>query len=215
VQLTSGVESSQTATVLSGYGWWTDTGTDMSRGQSPDFCIWCSIHNRTRRSPVETCWLRCSSSLDLPITSRMLGVDLVGSRRIQPAHVGWPVGPDGSRRIEKDRLDDQTDDQGHPIDCRMARQTVLGVMSLSLALEACERACAQPRPTGDCCVQVESDTRLLVLAAGLLRTTRTAHVLLAYASATPQHLGPIVNVIRWTDPRLRQGRQRAAWPHRQ
>jgi hypothetical protein len=34
-----------------------------------------------------------------PITRRMLGVDLDGSGRIQPAHVGWPVGPDGSRRI--------------------------------------------------------------------------------------------------------------------
>jgi hypothetical protein len=32
---------------------------------------------------------------DLPIARRMLG-----------------VGPDGSRRIQKDRLDDQTDDQG-------------------------------------------------------------------------------------------------------
>jgi hypothetical protein len=41
----------------------------------------------------------------------MLGVDLVGSRRIQPAHVGCPVGPDGSRRIQKDRLDDHRDDQ--------------------------------------------------------------------------------------------------------
>jgi hypothetical protein len=49
---------------------------------------------------------------DLPITRRMLGVGLVGSRRIEPAHVGWPVGLDGSRRIQKDRLDDQTDDQG-------------------------------------------------------------------------------------------------------
>jgi hypothetical protein len=28
MQLTSAVESSQTATVLSGYGWWTDTETD-------------------------------------------------------------------------------------------------------------------------------------------------------------------------------------------
>ena len=35
---------------------------------------------------------------DLPITRRMLGVDLVGSRRISPAHVGCLVGPDGSRR---------------------------------------------------------------------------------------------------------------------
>jgi uncharacterized glyoxalase superfamily protein PhnB len=41
------------------------------------------------------------------ITRRMLGVDLVGSRRIQPAHVECLVGPDGSRRIQKDRLDDQ------------------------------------------------------------------------------------------------------------
>jgi hypothetical protein len=41
----------------------------------------------------------------------MLGVELDGSRRIEPAHVGWPVGPDGSRRIQKDRLDDQADDQ--------------------------------------------------------------------------------------------------------
>src|SRR5512132_81030 len=37
MQVRSGAESSQTARVLSGDGWWTDTGTDMSRGQSPDF----------------------------------------------------------------------------------------------------------------------------------------------------------------------------------
>jgi hypothetical protein len=42
----------------------------------------------------------------------MLGVGLDGSRRIEPAHVGCLVGPDGSRRIQKDRLDDQMDDQG-------------------------------------------------------------------------------------------------------
>jgi hypothetical protein len=41
----------------------------------------------------------------------MIGVDLVGSRRIEPAHVGCAVAPDGSRRLQKDRLDDQTDDQ--------------------------------------------------------------------------------------------------------
>src|SRR5215207_8884403 len=46
------------------------------------------------------------------IRSLVLCVDLVGSRRIWPAHVGGLVGPDGSRRIQKDRLDDQTDDQG-------------------------------------------------------------------------------------------------------
>jgi hypothetical protein len=42
----------------------------------------------------------------------MLGVDLVGSRRIEPAHVACVVGPGGSRRIQKDRLDDHRDDQG-------------------------------------------------------------------------------------------------------
>jgi hypothetical protein len=41
----------------------------------------------------------------------MLGVDLVGSRRIWAAHVACLVGPDGSRRIQKDRLDDHRDDQ--------------------------------------------------------------------------------------------------------
>ena len=52
------------------------------------------------------------STNDLPITRRMLGVDPVGSRRISAAHVECRVGLDGSRRIQKDRLDDQTDDQG-------------------------------------------------------------------------------------------------------
>jgi hypothetical protein len=45
------------------------------------------------------------------IRSLVLCVDLVGSRPIWPAHVGCLVGPDGSRRILSDRLDDQTDDQ--------------------------------------------------------------------------------------------------------
>jgi hypothetical protein len=35
---------------------------------------------------------------DRQIRSLMLGVELVGSRRILPAHVGWLVDPDGSRR---------------------------------------------------------------------------------------------------------------------
>jgi hypothetical protein len=42
----------------------------------------------------------------------VLYVDLVGSRRIWPAHVGCLVDPDGSRTTPSDRLDDQTDDQG-------------------------------------------------------------------------------------------------------
>jgi hypothetical protein len=45
------------------------------------------------------------------IRSLVLCVDLVGSRRIWPAHVGGVVDPDGSRRIPSDRLDDQPDDQ--------------------------------------------------------------------------------------------------------
>jgi hypothetical protein len=44
----------------------------------------------------------------------MLGVDLVGSSRIEPAHVACRVGPDGSRRIQKDRLDDQMEIKAHP-----------------------------------------------------------------------------------------------------
>src|SRR4029450_6288937 len=43
----------------------------------------------------------------LSITSQMFRVDLDGSRRILPAHVGCAVDPDRSRRIQKDRLDDQ------------------------------------------------------------------------------------------------------------
>jgi hypothetical protein len=41
----------------------------------------------------------------------VFSVDLVGSRRIWPAHVGCLVDPDGSRRVLLDRLDDQPDDQ--------------------------------------------------------------------------------------------------------
>jgi hypothetical protein len=41
----------------------------------------------------------------------VLCVDLVGSRRIWPAQVGWVVDLVGSRRVLSDRLDDQTDDQ--------------------------------------------------------------------------------------------------------
>src|SRR4029453_9126383 len=46
------------------------------------------------------------------IRSLVLRVDLIGSRRIWAAHVGCLVGPDGSRRLQTDRLDDQRDDQG-------------------------------------------------------------------------------------------------------
>jgi hypothetical protein len=45
------------------------------------------------------------------IRSLVLSVDLVGSRRIWPAQVGWVVGRVGSGRVQSDRLDDQRDDQ--------------------------------------------------------------------------------------------------------
>jgi hypothetical protein len=72
------------------------------------------VHERTTKSrpsewqTVPLLGRRRIGTGDLPITSRMLRVDLDGSRRIEPAHVGWPVGPDGSRRIQTDRLDDQS-----------------------------------------------------------------------------------------------------------
>src|SRR4029453_8509870 len=50
-------------------------------------------------------------TLNRQIRSLVLCVDLVGSRPIWPAHVGWPVGLDGSRRVLSDRLGDQADDQ--------------------------------------------------------------------------------------------------------
>jgi hypothetical protein len=59
-----------------------------------------------RSPPCQKCSVTCGfgarggiRTLDLPITRRMLGVGLDGSRRIEPAHVGWLVGPDGYRRI--------------------------------------------------------------------------------------------------------------------
>jgi hypothetical protein len=45
------------------------------------------------------------------IRSLVLYVDLVGSRRIWPAHVAGLVDLDGSRQVPSDRLDDQADDQ--------------------------------------------------------------------------------------------------------
>src|SRR5918995_2231406 len=45
------------------------------------------------------------------IRSLVLCVDLVGSRPIWPAQVGWVGDLVGSRRILSDRLDDQRDDQ--------------------------------------------------------------------------------------------------------
>jgi hypothetical protein len=65
---------------------------------------------------------RNTQTLDLPITRRTLGVNLDGPRRIQPAHVGCLVGPDGSRRVQTDRLDDQMNDQGASDKNRMAKQ---------------------------------------------------------------------------------------------
>jgi hypothetical protein len=61
--------------------------------------------NRERNGqPLLDCGQRTERSghvPDLPITRRMLGVDLVGSRRIEPAHVEGLVDPDRSRRIQE------------------------------------------------------------------------------------------------------------------
>jgi hypothetical protein len=60
---------------------------------------------RPERDP--NVWHRPARPADRQIRSLVLGVDLVGSRRIEPAHVGWVVDLDGSRRVLSDRLDDQ------------------------------------------------------------------------------------------------------------
>jgi hypothetical protein len=52
-----------------------------------------------------------ANSPDRQIRSLVLYVDLVGSRRIWPAHVGRVVDRVGSNRTPSDRLDDQADDQ--------------------------------------------------------------------------------------------------------
>jgi hypothetical protein len=78
------------------------------QGQEP-------VGDRHQRSPVINtgrCRPAVQVTLHHSITSRMLGVDLDGSRGIWPAHVGCLVGPGGSRRIQKDRLDDHRDDRG-------------------------------------------------------------------------------------------------------
>jgi hypothetical protein len=65
------------------------------------------------RSPVGCPVVASREGFEPPnrqIRSLVLYVDLVGSRRIWPAHVDCLVGPDGSRRIPSDRPDDQTDD---------------------------------------------------------------------------------------------------------
>ena len=60
--------------------------------------------------------------LDLPTTSRMLGVELDGTRRILPAHVGAlsiQTGPDGYRRIVWMVIGMI---KGHPTQNRMTRR---------------------------------------------------------------------------------------------
>jgi hypothetical protein len=65
----------------------------------------------------------------------VLRVDLVGSRRIWPAHVGCLVDPDGSRLVPSDHLDDQA---------RQARSTDLigeskGLVSGALSTDSMHR----------------------------------------------------------------------------
>jgi hypothetical protein len=60
------------------------------------------------------------------IRSLVLCVDLVGSRRIWPAHVARLVDLVGSRRIPSDRLDDQRDD--HVPSDRETDGTLVGLL---------------------------------------------------------------------------------------
>jgi hypothetical protein len=85
---------------------------------------------------------RNARALDLPITSRMLGIYLDGSRRIEPAHVGCLVGPDGSKRVLSNRLDDQTDDHISKATCR-GRAAVTS--TILVAAERWRRSWQQPR----------------------------------------------------------------------
>jgi hypothetical protein len=73
----------------------------------PDSIVSCSAS----QPPARRQSLRDSGGTRRQIPSLVLCVDLVGSNRIWPAHVGRLVGPDGSRTVPSDRLDDQTDDQ--------------------------------------------------------------------------------------------------------
>jgi transposase len=60
----------------------------------------------------------------------MLRVGLDGPRRIEPAHVRCLVGPDGSRRIQTDRLDDHRDDQAHPTGHRVIAEHTRAITTL-------------------------------------------------------------------------------------
>jgi hypothetical protein len=60
----------------------------------------------------------------------MIGVDLVGSRRIEPAHVGCLVSPDGSRRLQSElRL---TERPGHGAE--LADEAAIDGFSPSIAV---------------------------------------------------------------------------------
>jgi hypothetical protein len=106
-------------------------------------CLCCTQGTATARAPPVGAFLAivpltCSSSaprgirtFNRQIRSLVLCVDLVGSRRIWPAHVGWVVGPDGSRPVPSDRLDDQRMIKclrwkGRRTDCSGARPASLG-----------------------------------------------------------------------------------------
>jgi hypothetical protein len=102
VLLRSGVESSQVARVLSSYSWWTDTGTDMSRGQSPDFASGALpttglVDHQSRlagyaAAAPSTFRLRAGCSASTWMAPDRSGLLTLDAPSVQTA-------PDGSRRI--------------------------------------------------------------------------------------------------------------------
>jgi hypothetical protein len=100
--------------------WRSGAGTPTARrsNQTNDYRL-PPRGRRCQRCPL-TCGFEARGGIrthDLSITSQMLRVRLDGAGRKLPAHVGWPVDLVGSRRIQKDRLDDHRDDQC-PFDSR-------------------------------------------------------------------------------------------------
>ena len=109
--------------------WWLQVVAVISRVPADVVAIWSqagglTASNNPRRGTLSCGVAGAPRGIRTPnrqIRSLVLCVDLVGSRRIWPAQVGWVVDLVGSRPVPSDRLDDQMDDQavrrgalGHP-----------------------------------------------------------------------------------------------------